>query len=82
MLAAFQEQAMRGVFYIAWKDNGADMIPVSHRGKLVLFGSLEESRNGAGPLGVGVAVGWGRVLEICKQYGLDTINDRPEKGSD
>ena len=75
-------------YYLAWQDTGEAMRPVwDSKRRLVLFDGLEAARQAAGPLGVGATVGWGRVVEVCKLFGLrqpgngDLTDKANEKGA-
>ena len=40
------------VVFVAWRDDGLEMQPVSADGRLILFPSLGEAKMASGPLGV------------------------------
>lgn len=61
---------MTNIVFLAYRDRPHGMIPASHDGQLLTFASLDEAREGAGPLGVGAATSWAAAVELCKRHGL------------
>ena len=56
--------------FVAYRDTGASMSPAAQGGRLATFPDLDAARDNAGALGVGAAVPWARVADLCKRHGL------------
>lgn len=61
----------RQIVFIAYRDVGDEMEPVTRRGQLLTFPSFEAAQDAAGILGVGAAMAVERLPGLRRQYGLD-----------
>lgn len=58
------------VYFIAFREDDRDMIPVSNDGVISLFHTLSEAKSAGGQLGGGIATEFDGLKAICERFGL------------